>query len=132
MGSGGFNVGGEQSGHIILSDHVTTGDGIVSALQVLAAVHRANKPASEICHRFEKIPQILRNVKLPRKPSHEEIATISRVSLPRLGNMGRLLVRPSGIEDFFRIMAEGEHNDVVEGVIDDITSELHRVSAIAA
>jgi phosphoglucosamine mutase len=122
MRANGLNVGGEQSGHIILSDFSTTGDGLVSALQVLACIKRSNKPASEICRRFEPVPQLLKNVRysggkpLEAAPVQAAIEDGRR----RLGDGGRLVIRPSGTEPLIRVMAEGDDSRLVEAVVNDI------------
>ncbi len=122
----GFNVGGEQSGHIILSDFSTTGDGLVCALQVIAAVIRSQKPVSEICCRFEPVPQILKNVNFSRGKHLESTIVNSAIKEghERLSNQGRLIVRPSGTEPLIRIMAEGDDLSVVKSVVDDIVTAL--------
>ena len=124
MRSDGYNVGGESSGHIILSDHVTTGDGLVSALQVLAAVRKMDKPASQVCRRFDPIPQIIENVPTPRRPAAAVLTALTETYGPRLGSTGRLLIRPSGTENLVRIMAEGENPAVLKAVIDDVCNDL--------
>ena len=124
MRSQGYNVGGEASGHIILSDHVTTGDGLVAALQVLAAIRQADKPASEICHRFEPMPQILESVPTLRRPNAVALKTLTHTHERRLGQKGRLLIRSSGTENLVRIMAEGEDIAVVQQVVEDVCSVL--------
>ncbi|MBA3814267.1 MAG: phosphoglucosamine mutase [Alphaproteobacteria bacterium] len=115
----GFNVGGEQSGHIILSDYATAGDGLLTALQVLTVLSLKKKLASEVLHLFTPLPQILKNVKLP--PSllkHPEIEKTFEMARGRLGKNGRLVVRPSGTEPLIRIMAEGEDKATTEGIVD--------------
>ncbi|HIJ46254.1 MAG TPA: phosphoglucosamine mutase [Rhodospirillaceae bacterium] len=122
MRDGGFNLGGEQSGHIILSDYGTTGDGLIAALQVLAAVVGEGRPATEVCRLFEPLPQLLKNVAfngglpLEMKAVKKAIADGER----RLGKDGRLLIRPSGTEPLIRIMAEGEDEALIGAVVDDI------------
>ena len=110
MRAHGYNVGGEQSGHIILSDYSTTGDGFVAALQMLAVVKRHNKPVSEICHRFEPLPQVLKNVRYRTGKPMESAAVITAIASAekKLGGGGRLLVRPSGTEPVIRVMGEGD------------------------
>ena len=118
----GYNVGGEQSGHIILSDYATTGDGLVAALQVLAVVRRQQKPVSEICHRFDPLPQILRSVRyrggppLDRAPVKAAVAAATS----QLGAQGRLVVRPSGTEPVIRVMGEAEDRELVERLVNDV------------
>jgi phosphoglucosamine mutase len=122
MRSGGFNVGGEQSGHIILSDYATTGDGLVAALQVLAELVRQNRPASELLHLFDPVPQLLKNVRFSGgKPL--EAASVKRVisdAQAELNGTGRLVIRPSGTEPVIRVMAEGDDAGQVTRVVDAI------------
>jgi phosphoglucosamine mutase len=127
----GYNVGGEQSGHIILSDYATTGDGLVAALQVLAVVKRQQKPVSEICHRFEPLPQILKNVRyLGGRPLDTEavIAAIANAR-SRLGASGRLVIRPSGTEPVIRVMAEADDRQLVESLVDDVCDAVASAAA---
>ena len=122
----GFNLGGEPSGHIILSDYTTTGDGLVAALQVLAVVKRQDKPVSEVCHRFEPLPQILKNVRY-KKGAPLEDAKVKGVitgAQARLNGNGRLVIRPSGTEPVIRVMAEGDDQYLVEEVVDEIVEAL--------
>jgi len=126
----GYNVGGEQSGHIILSDYSTTGDGLIAALQVLAVLRRDNRPVSEICHRFEPLPQILKNVKTrSNKVLADEGVSIAIEKLrATLGAAGRLVIRPSGTEPVIRVMAEGDDRDLVEKVVDDVIDVISRAA----
>ena len=128
MRSGGFNVGGEQSGHIILSDYVTTGDGLIAALQVLAVLIEANRPASEVLRLFEPLPQVLRNVKLDGSSPFDLVAVQGAMAdaEARLANCGRLLIRKSGTEPLIRVMAEGEDEGLVVQVVDDIATAIER------
>src|ERR1051325_11596985 len=107
----GYNVGGEQSGHIILSNFTTTGDGFVAALQLLAVVKKRNKPVSEVCHRFEPLPQVTRNVRYRSgKPlENSNVRSAIADAENRLNGHGRLVVRPSGTEPVIRIMGEGDY-----------------------
>jgi phosphoglucosamine mutase len=128
----GYNVGGEQSGHIILSDYSTTGDGLVSALQILAVVQRQQRPVSEVCHCFEPLPQILKNIRYkrgsePLKDTHVKTAIES--ARTKLGQDGRLVIRPSGTEPVIRVMAEGDNRDLVDEVVDDVIEALSRSAA---
>jgi len=122
----GYNVGGEQSGHIILSNYTTTGDGFIAALQLLAVVKKKNKPVSEICHRFEPLPQILRNVRYRGgKPlEHAKVRSAIADAENRLNGHGRLVIRPSGTEPVIRVMGEGDDKTMVEEVVDGIVSAL--------
>ena len=130
----GYNLGGEQSGHIILSDYATTGDGLVAALQLLAVVQRQGKPVSEVCNLFEPLPQILKNVRFsggePLKSAHVKAAIAEGEA--RLGKQGRVLIRPSGTEPVIRVMAEGDDHGLVEQVVDDICAALKAPGAAAA
>lgn len=130
MRAHGFNVGGEQSGHIVLSDYSTTGDGLVTALQVLAVVQASGKPVSEVCRRFERVPQVLRNVRTGRD-SLDAAGVKSAIAAgeDKLSGSGRLLIRPSGTEPVIRVMAEGDDPAVVESVVGDIVDALTSVAA---
>jgi len=127
----GFNVGGEQSGHIILSDYSTTGDGLVAALQVLAVVQREGRPVSEVCHRFEPLPQILKNVRYRSGRPLEEEKVVSAIEKAKvkLGSCGRLVIRPSGTEPVIRVMGEGDDRDLVSEVVEDVVSIITKVAA---
>ena len=122
MRSGGFNVGGEQSGHMILFDHATTGDGTVAALSVLTGLVRSGKRASELLRLFEPVPQLLKNVRydggapLEQDSVKQAIAEAER----ELGGNGRLVIRPSGTEPVIRVMAEGDDAAQVELLVDRI------------
>ena len=127
----GYNLGGEQSGHIILSDYATTGDGFVSALQVLAVVQKVGRPVSEVCHRFEPLPQILKNFRYRNgKPlDRAEVKSAITAGEKRLNGHGRLLVRSSGTEPVIRVMGEGDDRILVEEVVDTIVSALGNPAA---
>jgi phosphoglucosamine mutase len=131
MRAHGYNVGGEQSGHIILSDYTTTGDGFVAALQVLAVIRRQQKPVSQVCHRFEPLPQVLRNVRYKNgQPLDNAVVKSAIVAAEeKLGRDGRLLVRPSGTEPVIRVMGEGDDKNLVEAVVDDIVEALNNAAA---
>jgi phosphoglucosamine mutase len=118
----GFNVGGEQSGHIILSDYSTTGDGLVAALQVLAVVHRLGKPVSEVCRRFEPLPQVLRNVRFNGGKPLENPAVAKAIAeaTARLGDRGRLVIRLSGTEPVIRVMGEADDQALVDTLVSDV------------
>lgn len=131
MRAHGFNVGGEQSGHIILSDFSTTGDGLLAALQVLAEVKRAGKPVSEVCKMFEPVPQVLKNVKFKSGKPLDDAQVKSAIAdaTSRLGNRGRLVIRPSGTEPLIRVMAEGDDARLVNAVVDELCGVISRVAA---
>ena len=119
-----FNVGGEQSGHIVLSDFATTGDGLVAALQVLACVKRMGRPVSEVCHRFDPVPQILRNVRIKSEKPLEDKQVRSAIAdaESELANSGRLVIRPSGTEPLIRVMAEGDDRVQIERIVDGLVN----------
>ena len=131
MAKGGFNVGGEQSGHIILSDFATTGDGLVAALQVLAVLAGEGKPASEAAHLFEPLPQVLENVRFKKGSplDDEKVKSSIEAANAKLGASGRVLVRKSGTEPLIRVMAEGEDEKVVRAVVRQIASAIEEVAA---
>ena len=116
------NVGGEQSGHIILSDHATTGDGLIAGLQVLAALVESNKRASELLHVFDPVPQILKNVRFNGGAPLDDDKVKSAIAgaESELGGNGRLVIRKSGTEPLIRVMAEGDDPDMVERLVDQI------------
>jgi phosphoglucosamine mutase len=128
MRAHGFNVGGESSGHIILSDYTTTGDGLLTALQVLAVVKKQGQPVSNVCHRFDPLPQVLKNVRYRSgKPlENAKVRNAIKDAQARLDGHGRLIVRSSGTEPVIRVMGEGDDKvlveEVVDGVVDALTS----------
>jgi phosphoglucosamine mutase len=129
----GINVGGEQSGHMILSDFATTGDGLVAALQVLATVMTEARPASEVCRRFTPLPQRLRNVRFSGGTPLADprvVAAVREVEALLAGS-GRLLLRPSGTEPLIRVMAEGEDEALVVRVVDELCAVIARASGQA-
>ncbi|MCB1475542.1 MAG: phosphoglucosamine mutase [Rhodobiaceae bacterium] len=130
MRAKGYNVGGEQSGHIVLSDFTTTGDGLVSALQVLAVVAASGKPVSEVCQRFEPFPQLLRNVRYRSGSplTAESVTAVISAAEKRLGKSGRLVIRPSGTEPVIRVMGEGEDSRLVGMVVGDIVEAIEAAS----
>ncbi|MBA3041453.1 MAG: phosphoglucosamine mutase [Alphaproteobacteria bacterium] len=129
-----FNVGGEQSGHIVLSDFGTTGDGLVAALQILACVKRTGKTVSEICHRFEPVPQLLRNVRFAGGKPLEDAAVKQAIAdaESELARNGRLVIRPSGTEPLIRVMAEGDDREQVERIVNELVSVIGSVRSEAA
>jgi phosphoglucosamine mutase len=128
MRAHGLNVGGEQSGHLILSDYATTGDGLIAALQVLAALVEAGRPASETCRLFAPLPQRLRNVRINghdplRSPMVQSAIADAEHTL---NGHGRLLIRPSGTEPLIRVMAEAEDESMVIRLVDDLCTVIER------
>jgi phosphoglucosamine mutase len=130
MRAEGFNIGGEQSGHIVMSDHATTGDGLIAALQVLAQLVESGKPASELLHQFDPLPQLLKNVRFTGgEPLRDEqvIAAISDAET-KLNGTGRLVIRKSGTEPLIRVMAEGEDKKLVEAMVDQICDAVRKAA----
>ncbi|WLS03147.1 phosphoglucosamine mutase [Shinella oryzae] len=124
-----YNVGGEQSGHIVLSDFGTTGDGLVAALQILACVKRSGKTVSEVCNRFEPVPQVLKNVRVKAGAPLEDASVLQAIAdaESELAKNGRLLIRPSGTEPLIRVMAEGDDRAQVERIVDELISVIGAV-----
>ena len=131
MRAHGHNVGGEQSGHIVLSDFSTTGDGLLAALQVLAEVKRQGRPVSEVCNLFTPLPQVLKNVKFkqgaPLQDNH--VRSMIADAEARLGNSGRLVIRPSGTEPVIRVMAEGDDEGLVSKIVDELCGAIAKAAA---
>ncbi len=122
----GYNVGGEQSGHIVLSDYTTTGDGLVSALQILACVVQADQPVSTVCKKFDPLPQVLKNVRYSEGQPLQNPKVLKAIEdgKARLNGSGRVLIRPSGTEPVIRVMAEGEDLSLVNSVVGEIVDAL--------
>ncbi|WP_062764686.1 phosphoglucosamine mutase [Sphingopyxis terrae] len=131
MKAGGFNVGGEQSGHMILSDHATTGDGTLAALQLLAELVRAGRPASELLHQFDPVPQLLKNVRFAGGKPLDAPAVQAAIAEGEtmLDGRGRLVIRASGTEPVIRVMAEGDDAGEVEQVVDMICDAVRAAAA---
>ncbi len=131
MRANGYNVGGEQSGHIVLSDFATTGDGLIAALQVLACVKDQDRPVSEVCRRFEPVPQVLKNVRYKGGAPLEQDLVKSAIEdgEARLGKSGRLVIRASGTEPLIRVMAEGDDAELVNQVVNDIAGVVASAAA---
>jgi phosphoglucosamine mutase len=125
-----FNVGGEQSGHIILSDFTTTGDGLIAALQLMAVLKQRSGTVSEVCRRFEKVPQLLESVRFKQgKPlTHKLVEQVIAEGRARLGAGGRLVIRESGTEPVVRIMAESDDEGLVASVVGDIAKTIRDVA----
>jgi phosphoglucosamine mutase len=130
MGEHGCTVGGEPSGHIILSDYNTTGDGFVAALQVLAVVRKLQQPVSVVCHRFDPLPQVTKNVRYRNGKPHEDATVRSAITVAteRLNGHGRVIVRPSGTEPVIRITGEGDDPNLVEDVVDGLVEAVTQVA----
>ncbi len=135
MRESGYNLGGEQSGHIIMGQHATTGDGIIAALQVLAALVAAGRPASETLRLFQPVPQLLKNVRLSAGTKADEILKLEIVQQAiaavqkRLDGRGRLVIRKSGTEPLIRIMAEGDDANEVNTVVADLADVIAKAAA---
>jgi phosphoglucosamine mutase len=126
----GYNIGGEQSGHIVLSDFTTTGDGLIAALQVLSVAVGTSRPVSEVCQRFDPLPQILKNVRYANgSPLEQEpVKKAIDIGRQRLGGQGRLVIRPSGTEPVIRVMAEGDDEGLVHQVVGDIVEAVRKAA----
>lgn len=133
MRAHGLNVGGEQSGHVILSDFSTSGDGLVTALQVLACIKQENRPASEVCRKFEPVPQVLKNVRTSGGKPLESAPVKAAITdaQSKLGESGRLVIRPSGTEPLIRVMAEGDNPDLVHAVVNEIVGAISEARTAA-
>lgn len=131
MREGGFNLGGEQSGHIILADLSTTGDGLLSALKVLAAVKQSGKKVSELCRLFTPMPQILKNVSYNKNDplNDNDVKQAISAAEKSLNGSGRLLIRKSGTEPLIRVMAEGDDLADVERVVNDICAVIEKAAS---
>lgn len=131
MRQGGYNLGGEQSGHIVMSDYVTTGDGLIAGLQFLAAMVASGKPASALSRTFTPFPQRMDNIRITRGSAPLEVESVSKAILAgeaRMGQKGRLVIRPSGTEPMIRVMGECENTDLLNAVIDDICGALRQAA----
>ena len=130
MKQGGFNLGGEQSGHMILLDHATTGDGTIAALRVLAGLVRSGRPASELLHLFDPVPQLLKNVRYEGGAPLDDanVKAVIADAETELASSGRLVIRPSGTEPVIRVMAEGDDAAQVETVVDRICDAVRNAS----
>jgi phosphoglucosamine mutase len=132
MREGGFNLGGEQSGHVILSDYSTTGDGLIAALQVLRVLVETGHPMSALARQFEPVPQKLENVRFSgaSKPlDHADVKAAIAAGEARLNSSGRLVVRASGTEPLIRVMAEGDDAKLVDQVVREIAGAVQKAAA---
>jgi len=134
MRAGGFNLGGEQSGHIVMTDYATTGDGLLAGLQFLRAMLETDRPASELVKNFETVPQVLKNVKfmdgqypLADKAVQSAIADAEK----SLAKIGRLLIRKSGTEPLIRVMAECEDEAILQAAVDQVVAAVQTATAVA-
>jgi phosphoglucosamine mutase len=130
MRAGGYNIGGEQSGHIVLSDHATTGDGLIAALQVLAALVESGKPAHELLKLFDPLPQLLKNVRFTggQPLEDDKVKQVIAQAEKDLDGKGRLVIRKSGTEPLIRVMAEGEDEAQVNEVVDRICDAVRKAA----
>jgi phosphoglucosamine mutase len=130
MRANGFNFGGEQSGHIVLGEHSTTGDGLMAALQVLAVVVASDGPASEVTRLFSPLPQLLKNVHYGAGQPLKDRYVINAIKEgeTRLSDKGRVLIRKSGTEALIRVMAEGEDKTLITSVVNDIATAVEQAS----
>ena len=130
MRAGGYTLGGEQSGHVVMSDYGTTGDGLLAALQIMALLKKKNNKASEALHLFTPLPQILRNIKFTHgKPLEDSnVQDAIKAAERRLSNEGRLLVRASGTEPLIRVMAEGVDSGAVENIVGDLCAVIEKAA----
>lgn len=134
MRQSGCNIGGEQSGHIILGDYSTTGDGLIAALQVLAVIRTSGRAVSEICRVFAPVPQLLQNVRT-QSPVALDAASMReaiRAAEGKLGDSGRILIRKSGTEPLVRVMAEGDDAALVKAVVQDLCAAVEKLDTPAA
>ncbi|MTI09614.1 phosphoglucosamine mutase [Curvivirga aplysinae] len=126
----GCNLGGEQSGHLVVGDHATTGDGILAALQVLAVLVQAQKPMSEVGRVFDPVPQLLKNIRFNEEKGMplevDSVKDVITAGEARLGETGRVLIRKSGTEPLIRVMAEGDDGQLVENVVDNIIEAISK------
>lgn len=132
MRRGGYNIGGEQSGHIVFADYATTGDGLIAALQFLACLVESGAPASQVARVFDPLPQILKSVRVARDSDPLNDAAVIRAiaqSEALLADSGRLLIRKSGTEPVIRVMAEGEDSGVVNGIVDELVQTIERAAS---
>jgi phosphoglucosamine mutase len=127
----GYNLGGEQSGHMVLSDFSTTGDGLIAGLQVLAAMKQAERPVSDLARVFEPVPQILENVRFSNGAplEHDDVKKAIAAGEAKLGNQGRLVIRKSGTEPLIRVMGEGDDAALVQNVVAEIVGSIQTVAA---
>ena len=132
MREGGFNLGGEQSGHIVMSDYSTTGDGLMAGLQFLAEIVRTGTPASQLINVFEPVPQLLKNIRFSPRQDPLNVSKVQQeisAAEAALGDQGRLLIRKSGTEPLIRVMAECEDQALLIETVDSICAAVENASA---
>ena len=135
MRAGGFNLGGEQSGHIVMTDYTTTGDGLIAGLQLLAAMVETGKPTSALLDNFTPVPQHLENLAVDAGAAPLASDAVRRAIADqerRLAGQGRLLIRPSGTEPLIRVMVECEDEALMHDVVGTIADAIHADAATAA
>jgi phosphoglucosamine mutase len=130
MEEGGYNIGGEQSGHIIMSDHGTTGDGLLAALQILSIIKNSGQKASEVLNVFEPLPQLLKSVRFDGGAPMEaqDVKDAIAKAEQTLANDGRLLVRASGTEPVIRVMAEGDDSRAIENIVNGLCAVIEKAA----
>ena len=131
MRDGGFNLGGEQSGHVVMSDYGTTGDGLFAAMQVLSIIQKSKKKTSEVCNLFKPLPQILQNVRYSngKKPLDDASVKDAIAGAEKtLSNDGRLLIRKSGTEPLIRVMAEGDDEKKIQKIVGDLCAVIEKAA----
>ncbi|MBT6222357.1 MAG: phosphoglucosamine mutase, partial [Rhodobiaceae bacterium] len=126
MRENNFNIGGEQSGHIVMMDYSSTGDGLLAAVQILSVLVESNEQISSLCNKFDNIPQVIKNFKYidSKNIDPKFIESLTKTSEEKLGKFGRIVIRPSGTESLIRVMGEAEDQKLLESVVDDILIEL--------
>ena len=126
MRENNFNIGGEQSGHIVMMDYSSTGDGLLAAVQILSVLVESNEQISSLCNKFDNIPQVIKNFKYidSKNIDPKFIESLTKTSEEKLGKFGRIVIRPSGTESLIRVMGEAEDQKLLEAVVDDILIEL--------
>jgi phosphoglucosamine mutase len=129
MRENGWNLGGEQSGHIVMTDYATTGDGLMAALQFLAEMVRTGQPASTLARRFDPVPQVLKNVRYTQGSEplgHPDVKAAIAEGEARLNGAGRVLIRKSGTEPVIRVMAEAEDEALMGRVVNEIVAAVRK------
>lgn len=131
MRDGGFNLGGEQSGHVVMTDFGTTGDGLLAAMQVLSVIRKSGKKTSEVCNLFTPLPQILKNVRYAKEAKPLDNSSVKAAiadAEKTLSNDGRLLIRKSGTEPLIRVMAEGDDEKKITKIVGDLCAVIEKAA----